>query len=113
MKRIFLILMILVFFASPGYSGQEGPGHYHSTDITKGQAEETANRVVSQLISRGKLDKSWSSVTPYSASKKEFKAGLEWVVHFINREIPDESKKNLYVFLTLNGKVLAANFTGR
>lgn len=36
-----------------------------------------------------------------------------WLIIFINEKITNTSKQKLYVFLTLAGDYIAANFTGK
>jgi len=106
---IFLIFMTIPFFV---HAGPEGPGHRHYTIITSEQAVEEAAMVLQKLVERGKLAQSWSNVGPSSAEKKSFKKGPEWVVSFSNPAETVVDRRTLYVFVSLKGKVLAANFSG-
>ena len=36
----------------------------------------------------------------------------EWVVVFTNEKVKDPKEKMLYIFLTLDGQYIAANYTG-
>lgn len=42
-----------------------------------------------------------------------FDGDTEWVVVFVNDKIADTDKQKLYVFLTLGGDYIAANYTGK
>jgi len=112
MKGSFLALIFCLFLPGLSVAGPEGPGHYHNVEIDASQAAETAGQVLAQLVKRGRLDTTWSGVRALSAVKKDFEKGPEWVVRFRNDEVADESKKELFIFLTTDGKVIAANFTG-
>jgi len=94
---------------------QAGPGHTHShehEEITQQGAIEKATAKIRQLVKKGKIPQSWASIDAVSAEKKKFKKGSEWVVKFNNDKIEDKSKQTLYVFFSLDGHYLAANYTG-
>ena len=59
------------------------------------------------------LDKNWASTTVSSSEKKMFDGRQEWVVSFVNEKVTDAKKRTLYVFLTLSGDYIAANYTGK
>lgn len=98
---------------APAFSG---PGHEHSHShgaITEEQAKEKATQQVADLASKGKVEKSWSEIKPTKAYQKTFKQDPEWVVEFVNAAVPDKAKQTLYVFYTLDGHYMAANFSGK
>ena len=89
-------------------------GHSHSyTPVNETTAKDNANKIVAALVKRKKLDDSWASITASSIEKKTFKGNSEWLAIFVNNEITDDNKQKLYVFLTLGGDYIAANFTGK
>ena len=45
--------------------------------------------------------------------KKQVSNRFEWVVSYKNHAVEDKSKQTLYVFLSVTGEYLAANFTGK
>ncbi|MCF6281863.1 MAG: DUF6488 family protein [Candidatus Polarisedimenticolaceae bacterium] len=107
-----IISLALSFFSLVSMAGT-GHDHGHSQPpITQNQAEERATKNVSQLIERGKVDKSWESIKATKSEKKKFGGNMEWVVTFNNASISDSSKQTLYVFLSLGGKYLGTNHTG-
>jgi len=67
-------------------------------------------KVVSLIVAK-KIDESWKEPYITSTKKKEFNDIPEWV-GFENGKIEDKSKQILYIFLTLEGKVTGANYTG-
>lgn len=109
------ILGLLSFTAMAGSGHDHGHGHGHSPSlpVTQETATINATRIVGELARRNKLDGSWASVTASSVEKKVFKGRQEWVAVFINDKIADTKKQKLYVFLTLSGDYIAANFTGQ
>ena len=93
-----------------------GPGHDHSHShkaITAEGVEQKATKQVADLISKGKVDKSWSAIKPAKSYQKTFEKGQEWVVEFANSAASDKTKQGLYLFYTLDGHYVAANFTGK
>lgn len=91
-----------------------GHGHSHSyTPVNQATAKTKATKIVAALVKRNKLDKSWSSVTVNSIDKKTYQGNSEWVAVFVNNKITDKQKQKFYVFLTLGGDYIAANFTGK
>ena len=99
--------------AIAGGGHDHGHGHSHSNvPVNEATAQANATKIVAEFVSRGKLDKSWASIAASSIEKKEFKGKQEWVVVFVNKKITDYTKQKLYVFLTLSGDYIAANYTG-
>lgn len=92
-----------------------GSGHSHSKEpATKEAVLESSKIARDNLITEGKLDSSWKTITPDNAEQKEMKFGKkEWLVTFKNPYATDKSKETLYMFFTLTGNYLAANFTGK
>ena len=65
------------------------------------------------LVKNGKLDAAWSALTPEKIEAVEGKKGQEWKVTFKNASAQDKTKATLYMFFTLPGNFIAANFTGQ
>jgi hypothetical protein len=80
--------------------------------VTKTQAIEKATSLVKSFVKKEKLDSSWAEVTPTAGTKKQMKSGQEWVITFDNPKVEDKEKQTLYVFLTLTGEYIAANYSG-
>lgn len=60
-----------------------------------------------------KLIISWKDTAVAKTEKKKFGKQLEWVVSFNNKSIKEADKQTLYIFLSLGGEYLAANYTGK
>jgi hypothetical protein len=89
-------------------------GHSHSnTPVTQTMAQANASEIVAALVKRNKLENSWSSTAASSIEKITFNGNPEWLAIFVNKKITDTDKQKLYVFLTLGGDYIAANFTGK
>ncbi len=88
-------------------------GHSHSQiPVDKATAEINAKAAIIALVTENTIDKSWASASATSVEKKKFAGAFEWVAVFINDKITDTKKQKLYVFLTLEGHYIAANYTG-
>ena len=96
-------------WADPGNSC-----HFHGK---KPAAEATVSGCALQrkdnLVKTGKLDAAWSAVKPVSIEAVDGKKGKEWKVTFKDATAKDKSKETLYMFFTLPGNFIAANFTGQ
>jgi len=65
------------------------------------------------LIKNGKLDATWQAVPLDKAEKVQGKDTKEWKLTFKNPAAADKTKDTLYMFFTLPGNFIAANFTGK
>lgn len=116
------VLMMSMAFAAPVMAGE---GHSHDKDgghsnhghahgpITAEQAGVKAKRIIGNLIKKGVIENSWASAQPLTTEKKTFKNQEEWVVAFKNDQVKDAAKQSLYIFFSLDGHYLAANYTGK
>lgn len=108
-----LILALLVVWPTVSFAGPESPNHTHTVQITMEQAGEEAKLILNKLVQKGKLENSWGQARMVDIQEKEFAKGPEWVISFHNPLISDEKQQDFYVFLSLTGKILAANYTGK
>ena len=116
MKHLITTVFISTLFISTpvlaGAGHDHGHGHSHgpvSADVVVGKAVKK----VKQLADAKKIDASWTAAKSTGAEKKTFGKGLEWVVSFKNGKVKDTTKQNLYVFFSLDGHYIAANYTGK
>lgn len=113
-KFIMCLLTAMTLSVTSAYAGPGSGAHSHAptAPVSNEQALQIASGVVANLVEKGKIDASWVEVKPTEAKMKMFKQNHEWVVTFSNPKVTDQEKKTLYVFLSLDGQILAANFTG-
>ena len=105
------LVLSSLFFGTPVIAGS-GHDHGHShvqTPATKETAESNAGKAIAALVVQKKLD----SPTDSKIFTHVINRDTEWLVIFINKNITDTEKQKLYVFLTLAGEYIAANFTGK
>jgi len=108
----FLSLFSSYALAGGGHNHDHGHSHSH-TQVDQATAKSNALDIVKNLVKRNKLDKSWAAVTDGTVEKKTFNGNPEWLAIFVNENISDTDKQTFYVFLTLGGDYIAANFTGK
>ncbi len=103
-----------VVFAGENHDHGHDDGHSHSHDpVSQSQAEEAAVKRIEKLVSKRKIADSWKDAKVVGAEKKKFGNKEEWVVSFKNENVSDPGKQTLYIFLSLTGDYIAANFTGK
>jgi len=114
--RTLIFGLLLSFFsvsALVSNAHAHGGGHVAKAPVDEATIKENAIKIVDGLVKRDKLDKSWASTTVNSIEKISFRGTPEWLAIFVNDKITDTDKQKLFVFLTLGGDYLAANFTGK
>lgn len=119
MKNLSTALFLSLFMTTPvmasgGHS--HGPDGGHSQSHGPVSSEEAINRAsnkVNQLASAGVIDASWSGVTASSVEQKTFASASEWVIAFKNDKVKDSAKQSLYLFFSLDGHYIAANYSGK
>lgn len=116
MMRKLTVMFAFCFglFAGPVTAG---PGHDHDHGHSHGPVSEDvvsgkAMKKVDRLAKAGKIDASWPGIKPASVEQKTYANGPEWVVTFKNKKVSDASKQTLYMFYSLDGHYIAANYTG-
>lgn len=110
-RYIFCLLTALALSATSAYAGA---GHSHGpvTPVKEEQVLKNASATMAEIIKKGKIDPSWAEIKPAAAKTIKGQHGQEWVVTFNNPKVADNAKKTLYVFLSLDGQYLGANYTG-
>lgn len=106
-----LLLISPVSIAGPGHEHDSHGGHAQGP-ISDDKVSAKAKNRVQHLIESGKIAKSWEGLSATQAVQKTYSKGPEWVVTFDNKNISDLSKQTLFLFYTLDGHYIAANFTG-
>ena len=115
MKNVVAALLFSsLLFAYPIGPVMAGAGHRHGPikAISSEQAKSQASKFIAKLAVAKKIDSSWAKIVADKVEKRTFSQGSEWVVTFNNNKIKDPSKRILYLFLSLGGDTLGANYTG-
>lgn len=116
MKKLLNIaaLLFAVSTVPAAYAGGDGKCHFHgSTPAKESVVVGCANSYKETLVSKGKPDASWKNATLDKAEVVEGKTKKEWKLSFKNAAEKDTAKQTLYMFYTLTGNFVAANFTGK
>ena len=105
-------LSLFSMLAVAGGGHNHGHGHSHAP-VNQATANSKATKILKSFVKQKTIDKSWGSASVSSFEKKSFNGKQEWVVSFMNGKIADAKKRKLYIFLTLSGDYIAANYTGK
>jgi len=114
--KTLLLISTLLFSLNTFAHGDHG--HHHAPapmgePVTEKRLPKIAKVYVLNYIQRGALDKTWNDAKHIKSEKKKFRGVEEWIVSFKNSKSKDKKKQILYVFMRLDGKLIAANFTGK
>ena len=115
MNKSFIATGVLCAVWAPAAFADEGGGcHFHGSkpaaeSVVTGCAEQRKQA----LIKGGKLDASWAGIKPVKTEAVDGKKGKEWKLTYTNPAVPDTGKRTLYMFYSLPGNFIAANFTGQ
>ena len=118
LTKIYVLITAFGFaapiYAGAGHSHDKDGGHSHSSGpISEAKAKSKATQTMQNLANRGVINKSWTSAKVVKAEKKIFSKGTEWVISFKNESVKDKAKQTLYIFYSLDGHYIAANYTGK
>ena len=113
MRSFVLVLFLGMSSVAMAHPGGGDHHHVQAAAISESSARSKAATVVKSKVDQGRLPEKWLKVKASKSYKKSFGHGDEWVVEFHDPKASDESKRALYVFLGLTGKVLGINFTGQ
>ena len=95
-------------------AGGGGSCHFHgNAPIKEAVIVGCATDRKDSLAGNGKIDGSWKTVKLEKAETVEGKNMKEWKLTFKNPAEKDASKQTLYMFYSLTGNFIAANFTGK
>lgn len=109
-----VVLGVALAVSPMGIAGPGGSCHFHgSKPATEPIVVDCAMQRKAALVSTGKLDKSWEVAKVDKAEQADGKKGKEWRVTFKDPAAKDKSKETLFMFFTLPGNFIAANFTGQ
>lgn len=114
MKKLFKIVLSVMLIGvvfSPLYSHG---GHKHAKqEMSEDSVQALATAEVKKLIQAKKISQSWISAPRLTVRKVIFGNKMEWVVSYKNKRIPEKEKRILYIYLTLDGKISGANYSGK
>lgn len=107
-------LTAALFAAPSAFAGGGGGCHFHGhAPVKESILTGCAAEYKDSLSGSGKIDASWKAVKLDKAETVEGKNMKEWKFTFKNSAEKDAAKQTLYMFYTLTGNLIAANFTGQ
>ncbi len=112
MKSVLVMLFSLFAATAFGHGNHPKPIATCVAVCTQVEVETAVSLAVSTLVTKGKVAASWNNAKVEKVEKKEFKKGEEWVATLFDSTEKDATKQRLYVFITTDGFLNGANFTG-
>jgi Family of unknown function (DUF6488) len=111
---IALAALISAPVSTTALAAEGGSCHFHGNKpATETVVLDCANKRKDALLSNGKLEPTWQAVKHDKAEIVEGKNGKEWKVTYKNTSAKDKDQQSLFMFFTLPGNFVAANFTGK
>ncbi|MGB4116094.1 MAG: DUF6488 family protein [Polaromonas sp.] len=108
------VALTVLSFSPAALAGGGGSCHFHGNAPAKeAVVVGCAKDQVASLVTKAKIEASWKSAQLEKAEVVDGKSTREWKLTFNNPGAADASKKTLYLFYTLPGNFIAANFTGK
>ena len=111
MFKIISFITLLTFGISTLSAHGGGSTHRHK-GISEVKIKSIASEHLLKLIKENKIDKSWSKSSIINSEKKIFHKNVEWVISFGNDYLSNVEKQILYIFVSMDGKITGANYTG-
>ena len=109
--KIAVLALLLTFGFTPLIA--HGGTHTHkSSEIPEAKVKDIASAYVDKLVNEGKIERSWSKSSIINSEKKIFNKNVEWVISFGNDYLSNVEKQILYIFISMDGKITGANYTG-
>ncbi len=100
--------------AGPASAGGASGCHFHGmTTASKETVSTCAVKRKEVLIAEGKIDNTWADAKLATLDQIDGKSSKEWRVTFTNPAASDKAKDTLYMFFTLQGNLIASNFSGK
>jgi hypothetical protein len=115
MKKIAYLLTFIatIAFAPAAFAGGGGCHFHGDTPVKETILVDCASKHKDNLIKKGKIDASWAGVKMDQSEMVDSKKTKEWKLTFKNPAEKDAAKQTLYMFYSVSGNFLAANFTGK
>lgn len=109
-----LSLAVLVSLSSLAWSGEGSSCHFHgSKPAAQSTIEQCANARRDLYLKNGTISQTWEGVPVSVVEVVKGKKSDEWRVRFDNPNETNTSKNKLYMFFSLPGNFIAANYSGK
>ena len=101
-----------VLYAQSEHSHEGHNHHIYKDEVTNTAVKKIAKDEVLRLATEKKIPKSWKSMPITKLGKTHHSYTNDWVVVFENDKVKRKSKQILYIFVSVTGKIMGANYTG-
>jgi hypothetical protein len=108
------IVVLSILGTSAAFAGEEASCHFHgSKPATEATVLGCADKQKARLVDKGSVPPSWTGVSQKTIDQVDGKNGKEWRVTYSDPDKADKDEAQLYMFFSLPGNFIAANFTGK
>jgi hypothetical protein len=108
------VALVAASTVGAAWAGESSSCHFHgSKPASEATVLGCADKEKMRLIETGKVAPTWKSISHKSIEQVEGKHGKEWKITYADPDNPDKEKANLYMFFSIVGNFIAANFTGK
>lgn len=105
--RLITMLVSLAFFASSAFAhGTHGLSNL--PPLPQERIEEVADSYVDQLVAGEQIPSSWRDAERMPSFEREIEENPVWRIHYVNEQIDEDDKRELFLFLTPQGDFLGA-----
>ena len=112
MKTVLTFGLTLMMISPLAMAGEGSRCHFHgSTQAEKSTIEQCGLERKNLYLKNGTLDTSWSNIEPSVIEIVDGAKAKEWRLQFDNPNALDSSKRSLYMFFSLPGNFIAANYS--
>lgn len=109
-----MVVVATLTFSTWTFAGVGSSCHFHgSQQAPQSTIEQCANQRRDLYIKNGTIDGSWKGIAPRVVEVVNGEKGQEWRVRFDNPNASDKSRTKLFMFFTLRGNFVAANYSGK
>lgn len=109
-----LTLATLVTLTPLAWSGEGSSCHFHGNKpAAESTIEQCANARRDLYLKNGTISETWRGISVSAIEIIKGKESDEWRVRYDNPNEPEKSKNKLYMFFSLPGNFIAANYSGK
>lgn len=115
MKKLLLSLIAVssIAMSATAYAGEGGSCHFHGNrPTTDAVVLDCAYQRKDAMVLNKRLDAAWKDIKHDKLEQIAGKKGTEWKLSFKNPQAKDKAQETLYMFYSLQGNYIAANYTG-
>jgi len=115
MTQLFKVFVLTFFLSYTVLYAQNGYNYYYygsQNTLNKTAIVKIATEQVRRLTMRKKIPQSWKEVKYLSIKKIKSASQSDWIVDFNNPKIKKKKHQTLHIFISVNGEIKGANYSG-